>query len=137
MTLVILVASQGLLAAALVACIYLFVLGKRDLRAAGKRWAQRQETAQAEVQKLRVELDAMRERVRETEESAGLLVPPPPALSGLNLGKRSQAIRMFRRGEKPGQIAAALHVPEREIELLIKVHRIVLSAPLGDARPQS
>jgi hypothetical protein len=130
MTPAVMAALQGLLAAGLAACLYLFILGKRDLLAAGKHWARRHDTARAEVERLRVELDEIRQRVRDAEENAGLLVPPPPALSGLNLGKRSQAIRMFRRGGTPGQIATALRVPEREVDLLIKVHRIVLSAPL-------
>jgi hypothetical protein len=35
---------------------------------------------------------------------------------------------MHRRGDPPEQIAAALDVPYQEIELLLKVHRIVLSS---------
>jgi hypothetical protein len=130
-------ALQGLLAAGLGACVYLFVLAKRDERATGKRLVKRQETAQAELEKLRAEIEQIRGRVRETEENAGLLVAPPPAMSGLNLGKRSQAIRMSRRGAQPAQIAAELLVPRREIELLLKVHQIVLGAPLGDVRTQA
>jgi hypothetical protein len=34
---------------------------------------------------------------------------------------------MHRRGEPPAQIAATLEVPVQEVELLIKVHRIVIS----------
>ena len=55
--------------------------------------------------------------------------PPPPAArprAGLNLDKRSQALRMHRRGEQPGDIAAALDIPLQEVNLLLKVHRIVL-----------
>ena len=46
---------------------------------------------------------------------------------GLNLSKRSQALRMHRRGETPQQISAALDIPRQELELLLKVHRIVMS----------
>jgi hypothetical protein len=54
---------------------------------------------------------------------------PAPASprAGLNLCKRSQALRMHRKGEPPDRIAAALEVPLQEVDLLIKVHRIVLS----------
>jgi hypothetical protein len=48
---------------------------------------------------------------------------PRPAL---NLDKRSQALRLHRRGESPPQIAAMLEIPLQELELLLKVHRIVL-----------
>jgi hypothetical protein len=55
--------------------------------------------------------------------------PPPPGMprAALNLSKRSQALRMHRRGEAPHQIAAALEIPGQELELLLKVHRIVMS----------
>jgi len=58
--------------------------------------------------------------------------PPPPASPpalprpGLNLSKRSQALRMHRHGETPEQIAKVLEVPLQEIDLLLKVHRLVI-----------
>ena len=55
---------------------------------------------------------------------------------GLNLSKRSQALRMHRRGEAPAQIAAALNIPSQEVELLIKVQRIVLSNMQSKATSQ-
>ncbi|HEY7335628.1 MAG TPA: hypothetical protein VH639_12150 [Bryobacteraceae bacterium] len=59
--------------------------------------------------------------------------PPPadPAVvsiarvsSGVNASKRFQAIRLLRRGEDAAHIAAALSVPRREVDLLIRVHRM-------------
>ena len=53
--------------------------------------------------------------------------PSPSVLRiGLNLNKRSQVIRLHRRGDSPTQIAAALEVPRQEVDLLLKVHRIVV-----------
>ena len=46
---------------------------------------------------------------------------------GLNLSKRSHALRMHRRGEGAEQIAAALELPRQEVDLLLKVHRIIIS----------
>jgi hypothetical protein len=34
---------------------------------------------------------------------------------------------MHRRGEAPDQIASTLEMPRQEVDLLLKVHRIVLS----------
>jgi hypothetical protein len=34
---------------------------------------------------------------------------------------------LHRQGERPEQIASTLEVPRQEIELLIKVHQIVMS----------
>jgi len=45
---------------------------------------------------------------------------------GLNLTKRSQAIRMHRRGDSPEHIAKSLEIPLQEVDLLLKVHRIVI-----------
>ena len=52
---------------------------------------------------------------------------PASLRAGLNLCKRSQALRMYRQGDSPERIAATLEVPHQEVDLLIKVHRIVLS----------
>jgi hypothetical protein len=45
----------------------------------------------------------------------------------LNLTKRAQALRMYRRGETVASIAAALQTPSTEIELLLKVDRLLES----------
>jgi hypothetical protein len=63
------------------------------------------------------------EDVRQQQPFAAAAVPRP----GLNLSKRSQVLRMHRKGDPPERIAAALEVPLQEVDLLIKVHRIVIS----------
>lgn len=55
-------------------------------------------------------------------ETASSAVPLRP---GINLSRRSQALRRYRRGETPEQIAASLMVPTGEVQLLLKVHRLV------------
>lgn len=134
MNLAMVIALEVMIAAGLGGCLYLFLLGNRDRSGIGRRWARRQESVEAELAEMRTELKALRERLDSTEEHAGLLVAPAPAMSGLNLAKRSQAIRLFRRGETAARIAGALQIPEREIRLLLKVHRIVLGAPVGDVK---
>jgi len=52
-------------------------------------------------------------------------VPGPPKPS-FNLNKRAQALRMHRRGDSPRQIAAALEIARQEVDLLLKVHQIVV-----------
>jgi hypothetical protein len=52
--------------------------------------------------------------------------PSVPLRSGINLSRRSQALRLHRRGETPEQIAASLMVPTGEVRLLLKVHRLVM-----------
>jgi len=75
---------------------------------------------EASVQALATEL-------HELERQPGLTANPASPRSGFNLGKRTQALRKHRLGEPPPQMASALDLPLQEVELLLKVHRIVLS----------
>jgi hypothetical protein len=73
-------------------------------------------------------LEQMLARLTEAErppvavEATGIV--PTPLRAGLNLNKRVHAMRMLRRGEDIAHIAAALGVPRREVELLIRVQSI-------------
>lgn len=53
---------------------------------------------------------------------------PGAPRSCMNLSRRSQALRLHRRGESPAQIARALDLPRQEVDLLLKVHEIVLTS---------
>jgi len=52
---------------------------------------------------------------------------PEVGKAALNLNKRAQVLRMHRRGDPPDRIATLLEVPRQEVDLLIKVHRIIIS----------
>jgi len=80
------------------------------------------------VQALQQGLSALAARMEEYERHPAAAPVSSPPKAGLNLGKRSQALRMYRRGDSPERIAAALEIPRQEVELLLKVHRIVLSS---------
>ena len=54
-----------------------------------------------------------------------------------NLSTRSQALRMHRRGDTAAQIAAALQVPLQEVELLLRVHSIVLKNLIVSPKPEA
>lgn len=49
----------------------------------------------------------------------------PSAPHCLNLTKRTQALRMHRRGESVASIAGALLTPQSEVALLLKLNRIL------------
>jgi hypothetical protein len=79
------------------------------------------------------DLNPLRETVATLASQIRDLQSHPPVISqatvpkaGFNLGKRSQALRMHRRGEASEQIATALELPRQEVELLLKIHRIVI-----------
>jgi hypothetical protein len=115
-----------LLGAGLSLCLYLFSTLKADLRAQEKRRHEGQAAITAAVAAVRTEIEELRDEIRVIQEQTGMLVPPAPTKSGLNLNKRGQVLQMHRRGQAPEQIASSLGLPLTEIELLIKVHQIVL-----------
>ena len=55
-----------------------------------------------------------------------MLVAPPASRSGLNLSKRTQVLRLHRNGQSSAGIAETLALPRAEVDLLIKVHQIVV-----------
>jgi len=113
------------LATGMVLCLFLFVTLKRDLRAGEHRWRKRLMTLEAD---LEVKAAAIDGRLVELSDISGLLVPPQPPRSGLNLTKRSQALQMHRRGTTAPEIADALGLPQNEVELLVKIQRIALAS---------
>lgn len=92
-----------------------------------QRWNKRQMLLQSEIGKLRSELTALQARVQEAEMRSELDTTAPPRLSGLNVNRRSQAIRLLRRGERPEHVSATLGMPAAETDLLLKVYRIVMT----------
>jgi hypothetical protein len=84
------------------------------------------ERSEATLGNWRETLDSLSAQVRDLPRES---LPGPtsaPPKSGLNMGKRSQVLRMRRRGDAPEQIAIALEIPLQEVDLLLKVQRIVL-----------
>ncbi len=117
-----------LLTAGIAACGCVFVSLKQEIQQMAKRIKLQQEQFEEWKAGLTMALEKTQIRLREAEERTGVLVAPEPPKSGLNLSKRSQALRMYRIGEKPENIAAALSLPRKEVELLLKVQKIVLSS---------
>jgi hypothetical protein len=115
-----------LLGAGLFLCLYLFFTLKLEIRAVETRLKAQATVLTDAISAIRSTVDEIRAEIREVREQTGMLVAPTPAKSGLNLNKRGQVLQMYRRGQSPEQIAATLGLPLTEIDLLIKVHQIVL-----------
>ena len=80
------------------------------------------------VESLRLALQEVCRDLDALQFPAGAASGAPCATSGtINLSKRSQALRLRRRGETPEQIAASLGIPLQEVTLLLKVHEIVMA----------
>jgi len=93
-----------------------------------KSWKPAEATpVNTELTTLRTTVEALAAQVHDLQSHPPVALAPGLPKPGLNLNKRSQALRMHRRGEAADQIAAALELPRQEVDLLIKVHRVVLS----------
>ena len=126
MNLVLQLAPLVILIGGIVVCGCIFVSLKREIHALFQRLQEQHREIQNLEQRTGAQLDDVRTGLREADERSGVLVPPSPPRSGLNLNKRSQVLRMSRHGENESNIAAALSLPRKEVELLLKVQKIVL-----------
>ncbi|HLK49905.1 MAG TPA: hypothetical protein VKT49_17300 [Bryobacteraceae bacterium] len=108
----------------LVACIAVLVTAQIEV-------CRLRRAAAASQHELADKLTAMQSTVadigRQRQEPPVEVAPVRSAAlrPSLNLTRRTQALRMRRRGESVESIAAALSTPRNEIELLLKVYEMV------------
>jgi plasmid stabilization system protein ParE len=105
-------------------------------RAAERRTRERHSLLEAALDTANEAVNRLATEVRDLQQQPRAEVAPAPLpRPALNISTRSQALRMHRRGDSPAQIASVLNVPLQEIDLLLKVHRIVLQNLVVAARP--
>ena len=97
------------------------------LREMNHRTVEKPPQNDAGSQALRDTVEALAAQIHDLQNHPPVAPPPGMPKPGLNLSKRSHALRMHRRGQPAEQIAAALELPRQEVDLLLKVHRIVIS----------
>lgn len=114
----------GLLAVGLVLCLYLFISVKHENSRLRRKLAAHKQENQDAFGEFRRSISQL-ERSLQVHEKGEEQAPPVhvPAGASVNLTKRSQALRMYRRGELSEQISATLQMPRNEVELLLKVHK--------------
>jgi hypothetical protein len=128
-------APAALLAAGYVVCFCVVLALRKEIRSLRSRLSKRDAADVISVLDLNTKLEEVSTRLGDAEERAGMLAGPAPPKSGLNFSKRSQAIRLSRRGEPAESIAASLSMPRRQVELLLKVQGIVIGG--GGVPPTS
>ena len=89
------------------------------------------EIPNTEIVILKAEVEQLRQSVCRLEES----MPARGTGVGLNVTKRTVALRMHHRGEPVASIATALETPANEIALLIKLSAFIQCAG-ARARPR-
>ena len=108
-------------ALALLACITVFVSMQVEVHRLRREAEENREVVARQLQQVEQVMAGMDQP---RAEAAG--AQPGTSLGpSLNLTRRTQALRMRRRGESAESIAAALSTPRNEIELLFKVYEMV------------
>lgn len=95
------------------------------VRAVERQAAEGREQCHAAVEALLQSVEGLSRELRDLRSQT----PPPvpaPRKTGLNWSKRSEVLRLHGRGDTPGQIAGLLEIPPQEVELLLKIHHIVI-----------
>jgi hypothetical protein len=113
----------------LIATLALFLSVKREIRIHASRSRTRMEALAQKLDQARREPEpdplpaAMESGLVDSQTNSSRGYAAPVNRSGMNAGKRVQAMRMARRNHDVEHIAAALGTTRREVELLIRVQR--------------
>jgi hypothetical protein len=100
--------------------------GRAVTRTTNKRREGAGGETESAITALRADLDGLAAQIHDMQQLPGPAPIATPPRGSLNLAKRSQALRLHRHGNSSSQIASALEIPQQEVELLLKVHRIVI-----------
>jgi hypothetical protein len=112
----------------LLTVLAVLIVVRRSHRALTQRWMNRAQAVQSELGRMRGTVLDLKRRLDETERRAEFLSPPAVSQSSLNLNRRAQAIRMLRRGAHAEQVSAALSIPVKQVELLLKVSQLAAAS---------
>ncbi len=109
------------------------------------RATKQEKTFETETARLSAEIAELKGQILELEQGGNSIAPgtaaagsPIPTGNSVNNTLRSKVLKLHRLGQSPDRIAGSLRVPKGEVDLLVKVHRIVMRpyeevvlAPLG------
>jgi DNA-binding NarL/FixJ family response regulator len=115
----------GLALAAIGMSLVLLLRVQSLLRAADTVMRSKDAVVGASMAELQARLEALAGEVRELERRPDFAGDNTKA--GMNITRRTQVLRLHRRGESTEGIAAALGLRRHEVELLVKIHRMAMS----------
>jgi hypothetical protein len=112
-------AIYGAMALTMVSCLTLFLSFKFEVRQVRRHGEASKESLVSQVREMESSMGNLQEKVEDIGGRPALGTP------AMNLNRRVQVLRMHRRGESLETIAAALSTPRNEVELLIRVQRMM------------
>jgi DNA-binding NarL/FixJ family response regulator len=92
----------------------------------GRRVSDIESRVQSALQGVEARLAEWAAEARDRHLQPAVTVLPARLRPGMNLTTRSQVLRLHRHGETADNIARVLEVPRQEVDLLLKVHGIVI-----------
>ena len=116
----------GVLGFGMLGSVTLWISTKMHLRAVKKALEEHRAATDAKIEEMRVVVRTATEVMKATPAPLPPPVAPGPlSVQGLDLTNRTKALRMARRGEQVASISASLGVAQEEIELLLKLERLL------------
>jgi hypothetical protein len=120
-----------------VAANLIFVLGvlctvSQRVRELRGRTGEHAAALRSETARLSAEIADLKTKLRELEldleqtGNSGLPATSAAGTNGVNSTLRSKVLKMHRLGQSPERIAGSLRLPQGEVDLLVKVHSIVM-----------
>ena len=106
--------QYALLALGLAASLVLFLTFKREGHVVARKQGRR-------IKELEARLEAVQTRQADAPPDS---IPTYTPRASFNFHQRTHALRLLRRGEDVGHVAAALGVPRGVIELLVRIQEI-------------
>ena len=91
-----------------------------------RSWVGKFEAQVQQASELSAAIDGLKSRIEELESGAPVSGIPSGKPASLNGTVRSKVLKMHRLGQPTERIADKLRVPKGEVDLLVKVHQIVM-----------
>jgi len=113
--------QYSLIGLVLLGSLVLWISFRKELQSVRANAAQSHDFVDATVKTLSEHVD----EIRETIQNQPWVTPPSPVPPGVNSARRAQALLLHLRGEPAENVAAAVNVPKNEIELLLKLNRLL------------
>jgi len=112
-----------------VGCGALYFNGRRHLARIRAEISENSNAASEKTGQLTAELEKLNQRLETVEGRKTSLWDWTPEPTSVNLNRRGQVLRLYRRGDSAHEIASTLGLSQGEVALIVKVHELSRTKP--------